>query len=477
VHKSLLSALSLSSLLFTACASVGDLDQAILVRSAPSGAEVTHDGKVLGHTPLLTRIPRQHSNELTLKLNDEEVKHPLKTRYRWGRSFGGNWALLSFAPVGWITDFVTGAAWNYRPEFTVEGFKSTSPGLKGPDSAIAIAPPLSVHPNISDEVGNQLTPKLREYLKSENAPHVLSYESTLNIFNDYAWDYDNAGSRSESYEVYSKTGANKIFFSKIDTASDPNNVLVQGEVRDILDPSTNRKINLTVDKALVPAIHDVGWSTRKENIVTLLPNSVYLDFSTSRTKLEINEEEVNASPRDTDGLLGQVYRYLSAVSFRNVTPPSKRPEWRYQFHLSPSASFSYAKEEFENYAPLANIDFQRTHIDIGWGPNFNYGNNHWNLFFNIFPLVNYDSVSATHNGKDYRAEDYGLKLGIELGVTYFFTQRFSLKFASRAANINTEMWESVIYDITGNETKIESASFATTGLSIGYTFPNKDLPF
>lgn len=83
--SSCLSALG-CSLILSACASFGDHDQGILVRSTPSGASVYQDGKFLGKTPLLSRVDREHHSYLDLTLGNEHKQIELKSKYRWGQT-------------------------------------------------------------------------------------------------------------------------------------------------------------------------------------------------------------------------------------------------------------------------------------------------------------------------------------------------------------------------------------------------------
>ena len=221
------------SFIFAACATIGDHDQGILVRSTPSGASVYQNEQLLGTTPLLTRVHRNHDGHLDLQLGNEHQQLKLESKYRWGRSFGGNFALLSLAPLGWGLDLLNGSAWSYEPEYLVTTFKNSAPNYVVSNDSIAIAPPIAAHPNISDDVGTQLSVLFREKFKDLNIS-VEPYSKTLSTFNDYDWDYDYQGTEADRYEVYSKLHVNKVFYSSLNTTSDPQHILVKGKIRDIL---------------------------------------------------------------------------------------------------------------------------------------------------------------------------------------------------------------------------------------------------
>jgi hypothetical protein len=461
------------TLIISACASSGGRRQVVKINSTPPGVKVFHDEELLGQTPFLTELPRKSSTEIFATDDNSKKQYTINGKYRWGRSFAGNLGFISLAPYGWLTDLITGAAWEYQEEIFLDLPPTKATGYLAP-TTIAVAPPLSSHPNISDEVGGLISSDL----SAGQAPGtVLSYNQTLPVFNDHSIDNDDHGGKTDLYETAYKTKATKVYFGSIDTLSNSDKVLVTGELRDVFNPELSKKMDFAFDKSLTPSLYDVGWAERRSEFLTLMPNSIFVIPTSSSTSLTINDQEVTADEVPANGFFEQTSRLLSAISLKNFLPPSKRPEWRYHFRLTPNLSFSYAREQFDEIPALDGVQFERFHTDIGWGPSFNYGNNRFNLYFNIFPTLGYDTVSTEWQGQSYREDNLGVTLGVELGFMMFIKERWSIQIFSRSASIPPGMWSEIISDVTKTSTDVDSASFIGGGIAVGYTFPNKDLPF
>lgn len=461
------------SLILSACATSGGRRQIIHVHTNSPGAKVYQDGELLGQAPLLAEIPRKSSLQLTAENGKSKTEAELDGQYRWGRSFAGNLGFLSWAPIGWATDLLTGAAWEYADDVTLD-FPASQQGRYQPPVLIAVAPPLAAHPNIADEVGRLISADLSG---KQTWATVLSYNQSLPVFNDHDMDNDGQGDKADRYEAAYRLKASKIYLGTVDISSDPQKVLVKGELQDVLNPADSKSMDFAFDKSLTPSIYDVGWADRNSEVVNLLPNSIFIIPASGRTSLTINEQNVQAEEVSSEGFIEKTTQYLAAISLKNFLPPSKRQEWRYHFRLTPSLSFSYAREQFNEIPSLKDVQFKRFHTDVGWGPSFNYGNNRYNLYLNIFPTLAYDTISTEWQGRGYREDSLGVTVGLELGAMIFIKERWSVQIFSRSASVPEGMWSNIISDVTNTPTTVDSASFVAAGIALGYTFPNKDLPF
>ncbi|QLY25781.1 hypothetical protein [Bdellovibrio sp. KM01] len=461
------------SLILSACATSGGRRQIIQIRSNSPGAKVFLDDQLLGQAPLLAEIPRKSSLQLNAVDGKSKASTELDGHYRWGRSFAGNLGFLSWAPVGWATDLLTGAAWEYQDDVNLD-FSESQQGNYQPAVFIAIAPPIATHPNIADEVGRLISADLST---KQTSTTVLPYNQTLSVFNDHDMDNDDQGVKSDRYEAAYHLKASKIYLGTVDISSDSQNVLVKGQLQDVLNPAESKSMDFAFDKSLTPSIYEVGWTDRSSEVISLLPNSIFIIPASGRTSLTINEQNVSAEEVSSEGFVEKTTQYLAAISLKNFLPPSKRKEWRYHFRLTPSLSFSYAREQFNDIPALKDVQFKRFHTDAGWGPSFNYGNNRYNLYLNIFPTVGYDSITTEKQGRDYREDSLGVTVGLEVGAMLFFKERWSIQVFSRSATVPEGMWSNIISDVTNTPTTVDSAAFVAAGFALGYTFPNKDLPF
>lgn len=96
----------------SACASIDGRDQAVLIQSNPSGANIVVDGENVGRTPQYVEISRQRHASVDLEIENQVTTVELASRYRWRDSFFSNFILLYGAEIGWLLDFHTGAAWD-----------------------------------------------------------------------------------------------------------------------------------------------------------------------------------------------------------------------------------------------------------------------------------------------------------------------------------------------------------------------------
>ena len=111
------------------CASLTyeSLHQYVLVRSEPEGADIYSGDEKVGVTPAYIEIHRATRAELTLKTSIESKNLSLKSRYRWESSFWPNFVFVTFAPLGWAMDLVSGGAWQMlNPEVTAIRMKPGS---------------------------------------------------------------------------------------------------------------------------------------------------------------------------------------------------------------------------------------------------------------------------------------------------------------------------------------------------------------
>lgn len=471
--------LSLVLLLFflSGCATWDVPGDYTIVRSTPSGAQITKDGKVLGTTPAVVFIPRGRKYDVSLRLNDEEKHVPIKKRYKWGKSFGRNFVFLSGAFIGWIVDLANGSAWQAEREVDVsfEGQKSVvqKPKNKNEVTTVAIAPPHADHPNISDDIG----PIVEKEIK-DKFPHykVLSYESTYTKFADLGSNFDDDPRPQDYPTLYGRLGIQKVVTSNVDTSNDK--ILVNAKVIDFLAPETNSTHDIDVESEKIEAVKEHGWIKRPQYYYWL-PNAVFFDMGSSATQLTLNDvDTIKASSYYSDDMIGRISQVVSSISIRRVVIPSRRDEWRYRFRMVPTGSFSHAKETFPT-APVAirNTIFARTHADIGWGPSFNYENQKWDLYFNFLPILTYDLVETSNATTDFSFSETGIGVAAELGFLYFFKNGWTLRFYSRSAGEPSELWGKLFTQVAGVNEEVTAASFVTSGFAIGYVIPNKDLPF
>lgn len=468
----------LSFLCLSACATWDNPGEYAAIRSQPSNAQIRQNGKLVGVTPAIVFIPRGKDNsEFTLSLRGETQSLVLKRKYKWGKSFGRNLIFFSLAPIGWITDLITHAAWqpesNGSVKFSFSDDESDRKKIsKGEE--LAIAPPRSIHPDISDEMAPYIEKEIRRKYPQY---WIRPYESTISTFSAFSVDFDNDLKLEDSTQLYGRLGVKKIATSSLNTEGRRTKATIR--INDFFSPETDFSTEVELPEESSEIVKKYDWMGVRREYLYWLPNAVFLDFGDSATSLTMdNKDQHRAKSYSSDDFVGKVSSVVSTIGFRRIILPSRRDEWRYRFRLVPTGSFSYAKEVFPTAsATIRNIVFTRTHADIGWGPSFNYENFRWNLYFNFLPLVTYDSIVTSNATHDFDFDELGVNFGAELGLMYFFKSGWTLRLYSRSATIPLDLWKKLWPQVSGTNERVDGASFISSGLAIGYVIPNKDLPF
>ncbi|MEM7647215.1 MAG: hypothetical protein AAF203_09915, partial [Pseudomonadota bacterium] len=128
------------------------------------------------------KVAREKHPTIELTKGEETHQYDLDTHYRWSHSFGGNALLFVYAPIGWVTDFITGAAWK------IEDYKSPQKENFDIDksSSIFVLPPIAD----SLEDSNQLGPIVEKWVK-DAFPKAIhrSFENARRIANFSGFDF------------------------------------------------------------------------------------------------------------------------------------------------------------------------------------------------------------------------------------------------------------------------------------------------
>jgi hypothetical protein len=194
------------------CATIGGNDdpQAVLIQSDPPGASILIDGQDRGKTPRFVVMPRAYRPRFNLEWHGKTTPVELDTHYRWTKSFWSNLIFLQLAPIGWLTDMLTGGAWEAKDPNIIDLDKSDgrAKATSRPPKTVAIAPPQADSIGIADAGAQALEETLN---RGRNGFKVLPYRDTLTTFVGHQYDYDGAPEKQEDRRVlYYKLGADAI---------------------------------------------------------------------------------------------------------------------------------------------------------------------------------------------------------------------------------------------------------------------------
>lgn len=457
--------LLISFLFLSACATFRSPDQVISVNSSPPGADILLNGKKVGTTPDLVKIDRKFHQKLEVRDGSGSKEISMYGGYRFKGSFWPNFAFLTLAPVGWVVDIVTGSAWEYDSHYDVSFDGKTTKKIKTERMKLAIAPPQSDYSMLSDELGEKLEADLRLAFPQYD---IVPYKSSMKVFAHDDFDYDRSKSAKPWPDVFYNSKADVVFSSYVELEDDATHVT--GQVFDGYseNPSDEKKFQFTKNK--ISTMSKVEGYEKRPVYFYVLPNTVAADFEDSTTNVTVNGKDYTSTPQSSDDFWGKVSRYLSVVALRRYQPPIKDKVSHWRLTFIPSVTLSHSKQRFEESPELQDLEFTLSHIDAAYGPQYTFFTGMWSFYGSLAGAIAYDKLKIDDG---VRTEDYGkgnLGVSLEAGITYFFTPKWSARFAVRSVGSNEELWKKAIIDSTGQNYRVESPTVTTAGLSIGYTF-------
>jgi hypothetical protein len=481
IPASLLLCVAIGAASVTGCAYMSGDRQAVAVSSTLPDSKIYHQSQLLGLSPQVVEIDRGPRTSFEARSLNRSEFLDVDGQYRWKKSFFPNLIFILAGPagpiIGWGVDWWTGAAFEY-PGRVVVGpplLLVSSNSLK-PSSAssrtykVAIVPPASDHPDVSDEVGRRLDSLLQAELGE--GFQVLPYQSTFERLRAKGVDYGSPIEESQLPEMQLSTQADFLF--KSDVQLDSENITISGRlISSSYEVQDNfKKMNWQLSRETVAALASESVYSANSTPRFWWPNSIALDLGESNTSLTINQREVIAESEPIDGVWGDISKYLSALSLRKVFPPSKRPGWHSRFDWVPTASFSMANEVFPTLSEIDELTFTRVHFDFGYGAHWSYGSQSWNFYLNFFPVFSYDDISTHAGGRDLHESGGRLATASEVGIGYHFSQSWHTRFYVRIASVDSRLWSDLMRRATGQNFAIEDSDIVNGGFAIGYIWPD-----
>lgn len=456
----------LSSFLFlSGCATFRSPDQVISVNSSPPGADIFVNGKKVGTTPDLVKIDRKFHQKLEVRDGARSKNISMYGGYRFKGSFWPNLAFLTLAPVGWVVDIATGSAWEFDSHYDVSFDGKTTKKSKAERLKLAIAPPQSDYSMLSDELGEKLESHLRDAFPQYD---IIPYKNSMKIFARDDFDYDRSKSAKPWPDVFYDSKADVVFASRVQIEDDMTRVT--GQVFDGYSekPSDEKKFQFPKEK--ISTMSKVEGYENRPVYFYVLPNTVAADFEDSTTGVSVNDKDYSSKPQSSDDFWGKVSRYLSVVALRRYQPPVKDKVSHWRLTFIPSLTLSHSKQKFEESPELRDLEFTLSHIDASYGPQYTFFTGMWSFYGGLAGALGYDQLKID-DGIEKKSYGKGnLGVSFEAGATYFFTPKWSVRFALRSVSSNPELWKKAITDSTGQNYRVDSPTVKTAGFSIGYTF-------
>jgi len=462
--------LCLSLGLLCGCASITERrrHQYVYIQSEPPGAAIYDEGKVIGTTPELVRLRRHRTYTLELQRGRERRPLTLQSNYALKESLGGNLWLLSLAPVGWLTDLLTGAAWNYQdppPEIFAKSNDRPTKPLR-----IALAPPFAGSFSLSDEAARYWEGRFKELYPKAT---LIPYQNSIETFQEAGFDFDLPTEdlqrlRQALYELR----ANQVFLSEVQLSR--QGAQFKGELKD----ATGAVIDQRTDSA--PVTNSSSWADSTFKLIPqwfqFIPNTVGIELANTRMTLSeygapgysiihYGQETGNNSALD------QGLSYLQAFTLSHLTLPRIERSGQWKFQFVPAARLSKKTVFFPDFDKLANVNFTYLEFGAGLGPEMGYQSGKHYSYFKGIMLWTYSQIQwqQPEGGSETMALG-ALIPQFEFGYIYFFTERMNFRTFSRGTASPKNLWTSVTQRVNPTTAELQGSQENYAGMAFGYTF-------
>ena len=459
-------------LLMSACASVGRQNnlQTVMIRTHPPGADIYYKGKKLSDkTPALVRVQRGQVGSFDVVKGDVKKTVEMRSRYRWGDSFASNLSFLMFAPVGWVVDFITGAAWEYQPFGFIELPGAPAAPNEDKPPTIAIAPPKSGWMELSDAGGDFWQQRLRDNFPDAK---ILPYSQTRKIFNKYQYDYNSKDASDEHYDMLRELKADYVFESEFKQVEKNKTEYVElkGEATDVY----------TSEIEMMQAVNFKSWDMSEGGIASfysrhswlhLIANTPELEYTTHTTNLNISNNKYSASRIEGHDFFGTLFSTIESMNISYIQPPRNDRGGRFTFNFAPAIRLRLNELTFPGApAPISGIQFRYSLISAGYEPELGYQFGRHYFYVDVTPFLGWHRLSWSQNNQHYVNSLLRFNLEEEIGYRIFITSELSVRVFGRSVSEPDSLWTSAISDISGGMRDARGAQDTFAGISLGYTF-------
>lgn len=451
--------------------------QTVLVRSNPPGASIYVEGLRVGQTPELVEIRRSFSPKIQILEAKGRRNVELETRYRWGRSFGRGLVFVTYAPISWLIDVLTGTAWDAQEAEPIP-VKLAEIDLKNPKPQhrpliAVIAPPRSSSTSMSDSAGRALEASLREGALGERYD-VRPYDETLTSFVQGDYEYQTMN-LSRKRRLLKNLSADYVFESKIEKTD--GGWKLESEGNEILGKDVKPGPTITLSRdTMGPRVFGMGFGLRPW-WSRILPDTIGIDFVNEAMNVEVQGKEYSLSPVHGDEWWSQGIRYASAINISST--PDRRREYgsRWELGAVPNFRFSHKLLKASDLPPPVSggfvekdPQFSRMAISGGYGLEVGYLIGRHFIYLDVIPFLNWGQISWRQDFKDRTATRVSIGALTELGYNYLFDSNWMIRIFSRSSAEDIELWQDAFVARLGVEYKPTTALGITSGLTIGYRF-------
>lgn len=439
----------------------------MLVLADPPGVAKVYDGqRFIGIAPNYMRFRRGRNPVLRMEMPDGEIRQvPLKTKYRWGDSFGMNWLLTFFAPAGWLFDIATGTAWDAQdPPLQVFGKGGEWPGVRNP-GRVAVAPPQGV----DFETANALGLAIDEKLRATEKYSVMDFEESATSFQFYRSYSGLALDRDNRYRLLSDLKVDHILVSTAEKQGDT--FVVTGEMKDVITTKTKARYTWEISAGNRALREEFTAKSFFNRYFYLMPNTVFLNFAGYTPTVTINGHDYQGKEAEARGFGEKMGQYLSALSLAGLERQRFNTIGHFTFNFVPTAIVSQKRIVLPTYGPLTDTEFRRSYLSAGYGFEGGYMGRFGLVYLDLIPMLTWSRVSYTSPDGHGAIDRFSVQSMAELGYSYFITNHLIARLFFRTVTEDETAWNRAFRKAEKTPLSVNDVSSGFAGVSVGYYIP------
>lgn len=476
-----------ATLVTSACASMHSSGsfQAALIRSEPPGATIFLGDKAVGHTPAFIQIPRSRHVSLELTSSATKTAEPnslesdtlirsdresvtLKTKYRWRDSFFSNFVFLTYAPIGWAIDGLTGTSWQAMNSEIIPvrlTAEDRSRRIAARPQRTAIAPPIGLSLALSDAAGLALESFLKRTYSNEKV--VIPYEESVSKFVLQGFDHDNLIDDDDRNDLYYSLGVDTIWESTI--LNRDEQLVLRAYEKNIY---TGKFLEPPIDLEFVPSgdferVYSSGrWWSR------IIPNTIGLDLVVERLLVQRDKESYELIPSGAEEWWAAGLRYLNAVNISNAPELRNGRASKWSFNLVPALHLS-RKQVRATGLPASNgstsdQNYLRWQVAGGLGPELGFQVSRHYFYLNLIPVYQWNEITWATADQKYQISEASVQTSSEIGYLYYLNSNWSLRLFSRTMPDTNKGWAEALNSRLPASSTSPRAYYTAAGISFCY---------
>lgn len=464
-------------MLVSGCATFQGHKQRVKVVSDPPGAQIRTEDGPIGVTPQFVDIRRSRKKKVWIQWKGDELPpQNLKPTYRWRESFFANLVFLSYAPVGWVLDYVTGTAWEYEPKLTFKGPPGAKPFQDSQgEIRIAIAPPKAEQSLLSDELGSWMERTIQARYPDAR---VVPFFQSLTTFNEFDDDHSDTVDSVNRDDLYAELGVHRIVESKVIPRDNGREVSLLTTTTDVFTDQKLDEFKVYIDGSGIDFNKRDPWLRRLGNLASIVPNTITFDTTTPRAQILVDG---NVDSVDTARYFSQsqksdtLWHYISSLGLRSFKSPSHSTRLAFTFRFVPSLAIYYDRFLFRSKQPLPN-EFGEIRYDWytlygGVGPEVGIESSIGHQYLQLIPGFGLNWIHWSQGPNQFNDVKMRFAIETEIGWSFFVTKRLNVRLFGRILSMTGDQWQSAIGNTLGRNVEIRNPQLALSGIALGFYFP------